>query len=87
MSCGVGRRRGSDLVLLWLWCRPAAVAPIQPLAWEPPYATGTAPNRKKKKIVYKCGIRIVGTYTGLNCGQIVVDALIKDLYHGRTMAF
>ena len=22
-----------------LWCRPAAVAPIQPLAWEPPYAT------------------------------------------------
>ena len=25
-----------DLVLLWLWCRPAAVALIQPLAWEPP---------------------------------------------------
>ena len=28
MSCGVGRRRGSDPVLLWLWCRLAAVAPI-----------------------------------------------------------
>ena len=25
-----------DLALLWLWCRPAAIAPIQPLAWEPP---------------------------------------------------
>ena len=28
-----------DSALLWLWCRPAAVAPIQPLAWEPPYAS------------------------------------------------
>jgi len=32
VSCGVGPRRGSDLVLLWLWRRPAAAAPIQPLA-------------------------------------------------------
>ena len=24
-----------DPALLWLWCRPAAVAPIRPLAWEP----------------------------------------------------
>ena len=23
-----------DLVLLWLWCKPAAAAPIQPVAWE-----------------------------------------------------
>ncbi|RKM63485.1 hypothetical protein C0984_19755 [Clostridioides difficile] len=36
LSCGVGCRRGSDLVLLWLWRRLAAVAPIQPLAWERP---------------------------------------------------
>ena len=27
-SCGIGRRLGLDLVLLWLWCSPAAVAPI-----------------------------------------------------------
>ena len=40
MSCGVGHRRGSDLVLLW-W-RPAAVAPIGPRAWDPPYAAGVA---------------------------------------------
>ena len=29
----------------WLCCRQAAVAPIQPLAWEPPYATGAALKR------------------------------------------
>ena len=28
MSCGVGRRRGSDLELLWLWHGLTAVAPI-----------------------------------------------------------
>ena len=47
--CGVGHRCGSDLGLLWLWRRPAAVAPIRPLAREPPYAAGWALRRKKKK--------------------------------------
>ena len=52
VSCGVGRRCGLDLALLWLWCRPAAAALIRPLAWEPPYATGAALKRQKtKKIV------------------------------------
>ena len=50
MSWGVGRRRGSDLVLLWLWRRPAAVALIGPLDWEPPYATGVALKKKAKDI-------------------------------------
>ena len=49
MSRGVGRRYGSDLVLLWLWCRLAAIAPIRPLAWEPPYAVGAALKRQKTK--------------------------------------
>ena len=49
MSCGVGRRHGSYPALLWLWCRPAANAPIQPLAWEPPYAASAALKKKKKK--------------------------------------
>ena len=53
MSCGVGLRRGSDLVLPWLWCRPAATAPIRPVAWEPPYDAGAAlkgqETKKKKK--------------------------------------
>ena len=46
MSCGIGRRCGLDLALLWLCCRPAAVALIRPLAWEPPYVCGA---KKKKK--------------------------------------
>ena len=49
MSCGVGCRRGSDPMLLWLWCRLAATAPIRPLAWEPPYAEGVALKRQKTK--------------------------------------
>ena len=49
MSCGIGRRRGSDPRLLWLWREPAAIAPIRPLAWEPPYATGVALKKMKKK--------------------------------------
>ena len=48
MSCGVGHRRGSDLALLWLWCRPAAVALIRPLAWEPPYAMDVALKKQKQ---------------------------------------
>ena len=32
-----------------LWCRPAAAAPIRLLAWELPYAAGTALKSKKKK--------------------------------------
>ena len=30
MSCSGGHRLGLDLVLLWLWCRLAAAAPIRP---------------------------------------------------------
>ena len=30
-----------------LWCRPAAVAPSRPLAWEPPYAVGAALKKQK----------------------------------------
>ena len=41
----VGRRLGSDLVLLWLWRRPAATAPIQPLAWKFLSAMGVALKR------------------------------------------
>ena len=54
MSYGVSLRRGWDPELLWLWCRPAATALIQPLAREPPYAAGAAQEmakRPKKKRV------------------------------------
>ena len=49
VSYGVGRRRGSDPVLLWLWCRPAAVALIGPLAWELPHVVGVALKSPKKR--------------------------------------
>ena len=38
-----------DPALLWLWCRPATIAPIRPLACEPPYAAGVALKAQKKK--------------------------------------
>ena len=56
MGYGVGHvvyTHGSDPELLWLWHRLAAVAPIRPLAWEPPYALDAAlkgqKTKKKKK--------------------------------------
>ena len=66
MSCGVGRRHGSDLALLWLRHGPVAPAPIRPLAWEPPQAVGMAPkktnteknqknpNKQKPTCIYQC---------------------------------
>ena len=48
VSYGVDHRRGSDLALLWLWRRLAAIAPIGPLVWEPPYAVGAVLKKKKK---------------------------------------
>ena len=47
VSCGVGCRCGLDPMLLWLWCRPATVAPIRLLAWEPPCATDVALKNKQ----------------------------------------
>ena len=32
-----------------IWHRPAATAPIQTLAWEPPYAMGVALKKTKDK--------------------------------------
>ena len=49
MSCGVDHRCGLDLALLWLWLRLAAAAPIQPLAWELPFAVGAALKSNKNK--------------------------------------
>jgi len=48
MSCGIG----ADTARIWHGCgcsvcRPVATAPIRPLAWEPPYAMGTALKRPK----------------------------------------
>ena len=48
MSRGVGRRQGSDLALLWLWCRPVVAALISALGRELSHATGVALKGQKK---------------------------------------
>ena len=34
--------------VLWLWHRLVTTAPTRPLAWEPPYAAGAAPEKAKR---------------------------------------
>ena len=63
MRSGVGHRRSLDLTLLWLWCRPVAIALNGPLAWEPPYAVGIALKRFKKKVRRK--VKVLN-YNGKN---------------------
>ena len=76
----------SDPASLWLWCKPAAMVPIRPLVWEPPYGTGAAqemakrPKKKKKKKHYWCILksRVPSIWENhsleiLNC--LVLDAL------------
>ena len=55
VSCGVDRSCGLDPMLLWLWCRPAAVL-IGPLAQEFPYAA-VQPKKKKREreLEFSCG--------------------------------
>ena len=53
VSYGVGCRHGSDLALLWLWCRLAAAVLVQSLAWETPYAIGVPPKKTNQKTQQK----------------------------------
>ena len=77
MSCGEGRRRGSDPALLWLWCRLAAAAPIRPLAWEPPYAMGAALEKAKKK-KKKEGV-LASNNLHVNPGSATTEQVIEPL--------
>ena len=52
-SCGIGRRHSSDPAVLRLWHKPAVAAPIQPLAWELPYAIGVALKTNKQKQTHR----------------------------------
>ena len=54
MSCGVGHGHSSHPMLLWLWCRLAAVTLIPHLDWEPLYDEGVALKWKKKKKKDEC---------------------------------
>ena len=49
VSCSVGHRRSLDPELLWVWLWLAAVALIQPLAWELPCVAASALKERKKE--------------------------------------
>ena len=74
MSCGIGLRRGSDPALLCLWL--AAVAPVQPLAWEPPYAVSAALKRLKKEEKRKKKIQKSTTLNGKNYDEYVLKLIL-----------
>ena len=82
MSCGVDSRQGSDLALLWLWCRLAAAALIRPLAWETPHAAGAALKRqktkKKKKAVTITQRMAVRHRGGRGVGKLIGTASLKN---------
>ena len=74
MSCGISRRWGSDLALLWLWCGLADTAPIRLLAWKLPYAGEAAlekakRQKKKKKKKEMC---IAGVLCACVCVHIYI---------------
>ena len=54
------KKQKNKTALLWLWRRPAATAPIRPIAWEPPYAA-KADKRKSKKTKKKKRYKKKGT--------------------------
>ena len=79
---GVGHSCGSDPVLLWLWYRPAAAAPIQPLAWKFPYATSAAIKKKNQTnqtnkhigwINHKARLYGTGTYSPVARGHVILQ--------------
>ena len=49
VSGGVGHRCGLDLALLWLWCRPEAVALIRSLDCHTPYDMCVAIKGKERR--------------------------------------
>ena len=49
VSCGVGRRCGLDLALLWLWGRPTTTAPIQTPSLGTSICHGCSPEKRPKK--------------------------------------
>ena len=69
----MGRRRGSDPSLLWLWRRPAAMAVIRPLTWEPLYATGAAQEMAKRHTK-----KMNSIVTGL---QVFMNILERSSYY------
>ena len=71
--------------MLWLWCRPAAVAPIQFLAWELPYVTGVALKKAKTNKQTKTNLTSKATREGRTNKTQRRKEIIKEvpLWHSR----
>ena len=97
MNCGVGLRHGLDLALLWLWRRPAAVALIGPLAWEPPYAVGKGkknPKNKKQLLIavllhlhFQEGINTEGTFLVLFQYHFITFSITLPFCYGNFQTY
>ena len=90
MSYGVGCRCGLDPLLLWLWCRLAATASIQPLAWEPPYAGNSSPEKKKgrkeKKEIFPFHLDlIIYCFIAFNMQEFIYLFIFH--FRGKPMAY
>ena len=53
-------------------CRPAAAAPIRPLARELPYALGVALKKKKKSVCMHVWVCIVNTHVYIQIPTILL---------------
>ena len=86
VTCGVGRRLGLDPTRLSLWCRPAAVAPVGPLArglhllWQ---VWPWKPKKKKKKKERK-GITAVIWQGRIICTMRFLEKVIISAAWGTT---
>ena len=60
-------------MLLWLWCRLAAIAPIQLLARKPLYAMVGALSRPKKKMIIKWWLPGVVAWQGEGNGELLFN--------------
>ena len=67
VSCGIGHRQDSNLMLLWLWCRPAPVAPVQPQAWELLCDLGVALKKEEKRFDISTDYYVFATVISKPC--------------------
>ena len=87
MSCGVSGRHGSDPLLLWLWCSPAATALIQPVTWELPYAVGMALKRRRKKEVIEESQILAAPWAHLLCTALLRQDSFPFGYKEKCLSF